>query len=80
MINAGYARKLVAEELRDTLFFATGEYATKEKGTNTITLSVPKFATVVIHNHRKIYVNGDLCKSTPEARWELQTILNGGQI
>lgn len=74
MINANYARKLIADELKETLFFATGEIVQKQKDSVSLTLIAQNYK-VVIHNYKKILVNDDLCTSTPEAKWLIQSLI-----
>ena len=66
---------LVADELWDTLFFATGQHPEKEKTKDYTILRVPGFAEVKIHSHRKIYVNGDFCRYSPEAKFVIQEMI-----
>ena len=74
-VNVAFMRKMVADELWDTLFFATGQTPEKEKGKDVIILRVPGFAEVKIHSHKKIYVNGDFCRYSPEAKFVLQELI-----
>jgi hypothetical protein len=74
MANNHFLRKLASDELMDTLFFATGSRVTKTKTPDTITLTAGKF-TIVIKHTRLIHVNGDKCKSIPEAKYVVQGML-----
>ncbi len=74
MANNHFLRKMASDELRDTLFFASGELVTKEKGKDIVTLSVPN-VTVVIKHNRNIKINGTNHKSISEAKRTLQRIL-----
>lgn len=74
MANVHFLRKMASDELRDTLFFATGERVAKEKGKDVVTLSVPEIK-VVIKTNRNITVNGDKCKSVPEAKYVVQQLI-----
>lgn len=74
MANVHFLRKMASDELRDTLFFATGERVSKEKGKDAVTLTVPNIK-VVIKTNRSITVNGDRCKSVPEAKYVVQQLI-----
>lgn len=74
MANVHFLRKMASDELRDTLFFATGERVAKVKGKDAVTLTVPSIE-VVIKTNRSITVNGDKCKSVPEAKYVVQQII-----
>jgi hypothetical protein len=65
---------MASDELRDTLFFASGELVAKEKGKDTVTLSVPN-VTVVIRHNRNIKINGASHNSISDAKRTLQRIL-----
>jgi hypothetical protein len=67
-MNAAYYRKLACDELYDSIFFATGERPVKEK-TQDFTIMKGGFLTMKVVHDRHIYVNGDLCKSVPEAKY-----------
>lgn len=77
-MNAAFMRKIVADELWDTLFFATGKYPEKEKTKDYTVLKVPDFAEVKIYSNRKIYVNNDFCRYSPEAKFVIQELLHNG--
>ena len=68
MSNVHFQRKLVSDELWDTLFFATGEYPIKEKTPDYRTLECGGFH-VKIFNARRIVVNGEKCTSSREAKF-----------
>lgn len=74
-VNNAFMRKLVSDELRDTLFFATGQRPVKERGKDVIILTVEGFAEVKIHSHKRIYVNGDMCRHSPEAKYAIQELI-----
>jgi hypothetical protein len=74
MANIHFLRKLAADELMDTLFFATGVQPTKIKSTTNWTLNGGPFKVVIVNN-RNISVNGDKCKSVPEAKYVIQDLL-----
>ena len=74
MANNHFLRKMASDELRDTLFFASGELVGKEKGKDVVTLSVPN-VTVVIRHNRNIKINGENHKSISDAKRTLQRIL-----
>lgn len=68
MSNVHFQRKIISEELWDTLFFATGEYPQKEKTPEFRVLKCGSF-NVKIHNARRIYVNDEKCSSAREAKF-----------
>jgi hypothetical protein len=68
MSNVHFQRKIISEELWDTLFFATGEYPQKEKTPDYRTLECGNFH-VKIYNARRIVVNGEKCSSSSEAKF-----------
>ena len=57
MANVAFIRKLIADELYDTMFFATGVIPTKTRSKASTILEVP-FIKVEIVNGRKVYLNG----------------------
>lgn len=69
--NVHFLRKLASDELQDTLFFATGEVPIKEKSPDFWTLTAGQYK-VLIFTNRKITVNGEKCKSAPEAKYVIQ--------
>jgi hypothetical protein len=74
MTNYHFQRKLVSDELYDTLFFATGEYPVKTKTPEFRTLSAPGFQIKILH-FKNITVNGDKCKSVSEAKYVVQDLI-----
>jgi hypothetical protein len=74
MVNTAFLRKLASDELMDTLFFATGERVEKTKEKSHWTLKAGKYNVVIVSN-RNIKVNGDMCKSVPEAKYVIQESL-----
>lgn len=75
MANMHFLRKLACDELYDTLFFATGEVPVKTKSPEHIIMRSADLSIKVVHP-RKIYVNGDLCKSTREAKYAVCDIIS----
>jgi hypothetical protein len=73
--NVHYIRKMVADEIYDTLFFATGEIPTKERTKDYYILRVANFAEVKINSNKKIYVNGDFCRYPSEAKFVIQEMI-----
>ena len=71
MANNHFLRKMASDELRETLFFSTGNTVTKTKTPDTTTLSVPNI-TVVIRHNKNIKINGEMHKSIHLARLTLQ--------
>jgi hypothetical protein len=68
-------RKLASDEIRDTLFFATGERVVKMKHPDHVLLSVPKFNVKIVSN-KSITVNGVKHKSIVQAKWAIQSLLD----
>jgi len=75
MSNVHFQRKVAADELWDTLFFATGATPVKQKTPDFRTLEVPGIK-VKIMNFRNITVNGDKCRSVSEAKYVVQDIIS----
>jgi hypothetical protein len=69
--NVHFLRKLAKDELWDTMFFATGEYPLVEKTKDHYIMKVQGIDMKICHI-KKIYVNGDLCRSVPEAKYVIQ--------
>ena len=67
MANIHFQQKIASDELRDTIFFATGTRSTKEKAKEFLTLRAPNLE-VKIANFKNIVVNGDKCRSVYEAK------------
>lgn len=74
MANVHFLRKLASDELRDTMFFATGVTPSKEK-TKDFVLLQSDWLNVKIVTNRNISVNGDKCKSIPEAKYAIQQLI-----
>jgi len=71
MANVHFQLKIAGDELRDTLFFATGFRAEKIKTPEFITLRVPAFEVKIKH-FKHISVNNDVCRSVSEAKYVIQ--------
>ena len=69
-MNLGFTNKLIKDELKDTLFFATGEYPETSRDKHTYTMKTSDFK-VIIKGYRSITVNDEKCKSPREAKWEI---------
>lgn len=72
--NVHFLRKIASDELMDTLFFATGSRVVKTKQKSHWDLSAGGIAVKIVTN-RNITVNGDKCKSVPEAKYVIQEML-----
>ena len=59
---------MISDELRDTLFFATGDSPTRTRHTSHWSLNVPGVEVKIVHN-KLISVNGDKCRSPREAKY-----------
>jgi len=75
MANIHFLRKLAVDELWDTMFFATGERPVKEKTPEFYVLRAENLE-MKIHSTRKVFVNGDLCRSVPEAKYAVMEIIS----
>lgn len=75
MANVHFLRKLACDELFDTAFFATGEVPKKIREPEYTILTAGSL-TFKIVNIRKIYVNGDLCRSVPEAKYAVCELIS----
>jgi hypothetical protein len=73
--NMHFLRKLAYDELKDTLFFATGEIPSRVKTDKVWTITAGKYVVDIFHI-RNITVNGDRCKSVPEAKFVIQEMLS----
>ena len=74
MANMFFLRKIASDELMDTLFFATGQRAEKIKEKSKWTLNADKFSVIIVNN-RNIKVNGEKCRSVPEAKYVIQELI-----
>ena len=74
MANIHFQQKIAGDELRDTLFFASGTRAEKIKTPEFVTLRVPQF-DVKIKHFKHITVNGDVCRSVAEAKYAIQQLI-----
>jgi hypothetical protein len=75
MSNVHFQRKIAADELWDTLFFATGAMPVKQKTPEFRALEVPGIKVKIMH-FRSITVNGDKCRSVSEAKYVVQQIIS----
>ena len=75
MANFHFQRKAASDELRDTLFFATGSLVEKQRNPDDVTLTAGGFK-VVIRHFRLITVNGDKCRSVSEAKYTIQEMIS----
>lgn len=71
MANTAFIRKLVADELYDTLFFVSGEVPVKTRKSNSVILDVPMIS-VEIFNGRKMHLNGKEYRSSGVVRQDIQ--------
>jgi hypothetical protein len=74
-VPIAFLRKLAADEILDTMFFATGHRAEKDKTHKDYWVLKNEVLEVKIYNNRKIIVNNDKCRSIPEAKWVIQDII-----
>ena len=78
-MNMQFLRKLASDELTDTLFFATGTRPIKTKTTEKWSLQAGQFEIDIVNN-RNIKVNGDRCKSVPEAKFVIQEMIQNAEF
>jgi hypothetical protein len=74
--NVHFQRKIVSEELSDTLYFSLGTRATRTRSPNNWTLTTNEFKVVIV-NTRNITVNQEKCKSIPEAKYTIHYLAFG---
>ena len=74
MANAAWLRSLASQELKETLFCATGERPSRTKTSNETILEAGHYK-VVIKTSRNIVVNGDKCSGVSEAKWVIQDLI-----
>jgi hypothetical protein len=74
MANIHFQQKVAGDELRDTLFFATGNRVEKIKSPEFVTLRVPQFEVKIKH-FKHIKVNDDVCRSVSEAKFVIQQFI-----
>lgn len=74
MANIHFERKACSDELRETLFFATGVVPIKEKFPTHVSLKVLDFDIKIV-GFKNITVNGKKQKSLSQARYEIQRIV-----
>lgn len=74
MANVHFQRKAASDELRDTLFFATGSRVQKQRNPDDVTLTADTFKVVIKH-FRMITVNGEKCRSVSEAKFVIQEMI-----
>jgi len=66
--------KTVSDELWDTIYFSTGKVPISNKNTDSRTLTLGDFK-VLIKSFKYISVNGDVCRSIPEAKYVIMKAL-----
>lgn len=74
MANIHFERKACSDELRETLFFATGEIVVKEKFPTHVSLKAGSIDVKIV-GFKNIMVNGVKHKSLTNARYEIQRII-----
>ena len=68
-MNAAFTNKLIKDEMKDTLFFATGEYPQSTKEDKHVYVMKTSAFKVIIKGYRNILVNDEKCTSPREAKW-----------
>lgn len=74
MANIHFERKACADELKETLFFATGQIPEKERLPAHTTLTAGQFSVKIV-GFKNITVNGTKHKSLSQARYEIQRLI-----
>lgn len=74
MANVAWLRSLASQELKETLFCATGERPIRTKTPKDLTLEAAHYKVIIV-NSRNITVNGDKCRSVSEAKWVIQDLI-----
>jgi hypothetical protein len=69
--NLAFLRKLIADELYDTMFFVSGEIPIKTRSKASTILEVPRIKVEII-NGRKIYMNGTEYRFSGQVRQDIQ--------
>jgi hypothetical protein len=69
--NLAFLRKLIADDLWDTLYFVSAEVPQKSRTQHSVILEVPRIR-VEIFNNRKIYLNGQSYRFGGEVKKEIQ--------
>lgn len=71
MANVYFLRKLAADELMDTLFFATGERVVKDRQPTYLGLSAGPF-NIKIRTNRSIIINNQKYNNTADVKLYVQ--------
>ena len=74
MANIHFERKACSDELKETLFFATGIVPQKERSTTHVLLTAGNFEIKIV-GFKNISVNGVKQKSLTQAKYEIQRII-----
>lgn len=75
MANVHFMKMLATDELRETLFYATGEQVLKEKEGKFNILTAGRYKVQIEHN-KNIVVNGRKLKSIVSAKWLIQETID----
>jgi hypothetical protein len=71
MANIAFMRKLISDELYDTLYFVSGEVPVKTRTNASTILEVPRIKIKII-NGRKIYFNDKEYKYSSQIKKDIQ--------
>ena len=71
MANIAFIRKLISDELYDTLYFVSGEVPVKTRTNASTILEVPRIKIKII-NGRKIYFNDKEYKYSSQIKKDIQ--------
>lgn len=71
MAHAAFIRKLIADDLYDTLYFVSGEVPVKTRSKSSTILEVPRIKVEVV-NGRKVFLNGMEYRHGGEVKKDIQ--------
>jgi hypothetical protein len=71
MSNTAFIRKLVIDDLIDTLYFVSGQVPVKNRSKYSTTIEVPCIK-VEVFNGRKIHLNDKIYKYSSEVKRDIQ--------
>jgi hypothetical protein len=69
--NIAFIRKLIADDLYDTMFFVSGTVPQKTRSAHSTILEVPHIKVEII-NGRKVYLNGRSYRYAGEIKKDIQ--------
>lgn len=79
MANIHFERKACSDDLRETLFFATGEVPVKTRQSTHVGLTTSAFDVKIV-GFKNISINSVKYKSLSQARYAIQDCITKGTI